>query len=458
MVDIPFPVSNSPGSTPGEGAGRLINAYAYKDGDGVRWRPVPGLDNFAALSVGEVRGGLFSQGSLLEVAGSTVVRVGRDGNVVPLQENVAGTGPVTMARNNNTSPQVVIVTNSRPYIVDGNVIKPYPDINLPLVNSISFLDGFFLFTTSLGGIVASQLNSTVINPISKATAEARPDGLLRGVVFGQQFFAFGTNTIEVWQNAGTTPFPLTRSSVIPLGLIGQWAVAGFEDGWGGPLIFGAQDGSIRRLNGYTPERISTEDLERLIVKVPDKSRLRASVYTFGGNGIWSLSCDDWTWEFNTTTGNWHERESYLSSRWRGAQTIFAFDRWVVADNAGGRLYQVNFDTRAEGGQHLIWGLDSGAVKQFPSRIQVPAAAFDFVLGQAPITKNPDAMISWSHNGGGSWSNPVVRSLNIQGETRGRVTINRIGLSTPAGVRYRFRVSDPAYTSFAGARMDAQGTR
>ena len=83
-----------------------------------------------------------------------------------------------------------------------------------------------------------------------------PDGLFRGIVYGPSFLAMGANTIEVWQDAATIPFPLSRVTVIPCGLYGPWAVAGAQDGWTEALIFVASDCSVRRIDGYTPTRIS----------------------------------------------------------------------------------------------------------------------------------------------------------------------------------------------------------
>lgn len=454
-VDIPWPTSSNPGSAPGEGNGRVVNCYAYKDGNGARWKPLPGLTPFATLPAGAARGALVVGSLLYLVIGSSVVQVFRDGSTTILEGSVAGSpNPVTMARNNAVLPDVQISTGAGDYVIRGLAVRTYPDGNLPPTNSVSILDGFFLSTTASGNIWASGLNGTSIDPESFAAAEARPDGLLRGVVFGEQFFAFGSETIEVWQDVGAQPFPLARSTVIECGLIGQWAIAGFEPGWSGPLIFGANDGSVRRLDGYTATRISNVDIERLIARVTDKSTLRASVYTFRGNAMWSLSSPDWTWEHNVTTGEWSERESVGLGRWRADLTVNAFGRWLAVDRGGGALLVITEDALGEADDALIWGLDSGSVKQFPARIQVPGAAFDFVLGQAPQGTDPKVMLSWSHDGGARWSNPVTRSIGTQGKSVGRVTVNRCGLTSHHGMQWRFRVSEPVYTSFAGGRMDA----
>lgn len=49
MAGIPFPLSNTPGLRPQDGAGRLINVYAEPrgEGQGAVWRRVPGARRFS---------------------------------------------------------------------------------------------------------------------------------------------------------------------------------------------------------------------------------------------------------------------------------------------------------------------------------------------------------------------------------------------------------------------------
>lgn len=54
-IPVPWPLSNSPGQKPQEGAGKLINVYAEPRGEnaGVVWHRVPGAAVFSrAPSVG----------------------------------------------------------------------------------------------------------------------------------------------------------------------------------------------------------------------------------------------------------------------------------------------------------------------------------------------------------------------------------------------------------------------
>lgn len=459
-VNIPFPITSAPGYKPGEGQGYLLNCYPEKLGDGVIFRRFPGLALFALLASNELRGFLAVANTLYVVVGPRVYMVDQNGGILALDGAIVGTGPVSMARNNKAaSPDIVIVAGLGNYVITDNAVLPYPDNNLPLCNSVSFLDGFFLFTTTSGDQWASELNSTVVNALSFAKAEAKPDGLRRGVVMGEQFLAMGPASIEVSQNVGTLPYPLQRTQVIPVGLLGAWAVSGFEDGWDKSLIFVASDSTVRMLEGYTPRQISNADIERDIASVADKSTLIACCYTFGGQAVWSLSSPTFTWDYNVTAGSWIKRESLELDRWRGQFSVRIFDKWLVGDIKAGAICSIEQDLKFENGEALIFGMDSGPVKQFPSRIRVPKAYFDFTLGQGvesgedPIQTDPQMMLSWSLDGGARWSIPVLKSIRRQGKYAGLVQHNRSGISSHHGIRYRWRISDPVDVAFSGARLD-----
>ena len=58
-VALPFPVSAMPGRRPGEGQGDLINVFARKVGNVIRWQRVPGTARFTDRSGEEPAPGLL---------------------------------------------------------------------------------------------------------------------------------------------------------------------------------------------------------------------------------------------------------------------------------------------------------------------------------------------------------------------------------------------------------------
>jgi hypothetical protein len=456
-ANIAFPTSSWPGDQ-GEGAGRLINVFADKEADKITWYRSPGLSAFADTGFSYPRGMLATDSALYVAVEGKLISINAAGVATAVGGALSGNLPVTMARNNKIpTPDIAIVSDAGAFTISGGSVVTWVDPDVGSPNSVSLLDAYFIFTYGDGSIISSDLNSTAINALSTAKAEANPDGIIRGTVSGRQFYAWGPSSLEIFDNAGTSPFPLARSTVVPVGLFGQWAIAGYEDGWDLSQIFVASDGTVRRLNGYQPERVSNRAVERDIQSVAVASTLRACVYTVAGNAFWVLSSPTWTWEYNATTGEWNERRSYGLTRWRGETSARAFGRWVVGDTQSTSILHIGSQWMGEGGDPLVARAE-GVMKDFPARIRVPVVDFDFTVGQGvenspePNAVDPQVLLSWSHDGGATWSNPLWRPLGRQGDFKRQIRLFNTGRSTPQGVRFAWEIPDPAPFQFRGATV------
>ncbi len=67
---------------------------------------------------------------------------------------------------------------------------------------MTFQDGYFIFSIADGRLQVSGINDTTISALDFTTAQARPGGLHRAVSFGQQLYAFGPASIEVYTEHG----------------------------------------------------------------------------------------------------------------------------------------------------------------------------------------------------------------------------------------------------------------
>jgi hypothetical protein len=459
-VSVPFPVSASPGQFPGEGTGDLINVYAERNGDELSWGRVAGLKSFASIpGFSGPRGFIYNESVLYGAFDGKLASITSAGVATALLNGLAGSDPVSMAINNAApTKDVVIVSENGAFIVSGGSVLAYPDADVGFPNSVSFLMGYFIFTYGSGRIVASDLNTSAIAIDSFASAEAKPDGLLRGIAFGDIWYGFGPESTEIWQNVGEIPFPLRRATVMPVGLFGQWAVAGDRAGWDRELMFVASDGTVRRMQGYSAEIISTPDVVTDINRLRFTPELvRADVYTAGENAVFVLSAPEWTWEFNLTTGTWNKRRSQDLPRWIGSGIVKAFGSWVVGSWSDERLFTLDEFATSEALTPLVAQHDSGPVKDFPRGIRVPSAYFDFTVGvgqgggDEPVA-DPKVSISWSHDGGLTWASPIVRRLGRQGESFRRIEVGPLGTATHHGIRLRWECSDPVRVKFRGARI------
>ena len=253
--------------------------------------------------------------------------------------------------------------------------------DLPSVDSVAGMNGYLIFTTGAGAIWATDLNAVTVQSDARTVAQMKPDALLRGVAFRGEFFAFGTESIEVYDDVGTNPFPLQYKSLIPRGLIGTHAVAGFEDGWANELMWVGEDGNVYLLDGYTPRPVGNDDVSRAVSTAGNRAAIEACVYMDGKNPFFAVtSPGEWTWEYNVATAAWNERKSYGRADWRARRAIRAFDRWIAGDDATGRFAAIDSTYAREHGGALVWRLESGANAQFPQRIVIPRGGFQFHRG------------------------------------------------------------------------------
>lgn len=466
MVAITFPVSTSPGLRVSEEAGRLINCYAEPLGEGARSVAVrhrsPGMATWGTTTRTGFRGGFTSEGVTYGAFNGKLEKWTASGASTNVG-NLTGTKKGFFARNNAATPDKWFVDP------DGNistftstaVSSGWPDADLPSVNSTCSIDGYGVFTTGSGKAYATDLNSTAVNALSFGTAESKPDGLTRCFSWGGRLYLAGSQSTEIWNNQGLSPFPFARADVIPIGIAGPYCVTGFEDNFQKGVYMTAGDNAVYSIVGNSPTKISPPDLDGLIEAVTDKTTIEMCSYMSRGHAFIQVSSDDWTWTFNLNNSKWHERQSYLADRSRITQSFYAFDKWLTGDTDSGNVPEITRTAALEIAAPLICEVWSAPVQKFPQRIRVATAWFDFAVGVGeasgtdPIATDPSIEISWSDDGGQTFCSPRVRRLGRQSVGTARVRVNQCGRTGPQGRIWKLRMSDPVHFGLMGGEMSAE---
>lgn len=470
MTAIPLPLISAPGLNSQTSGGRLVNTimeklsntagqkYAY-------WR-APGLKLFKTLTGSVFRGRLVVGSLLYVVVDDKAYSVTSGGTVTQMTGTVSGTAGVFMAHNNASTPDIVIVSpGDGAQVIASGAVSSYPDNDVGQPNSVVFHKGFFCFTYGDGKTRTSGINSTSINTNDVATAESKPDSLLRAIPLGNgQILLCGDASIEVWGGQNDTAYPWSYIATIPRGIIGPYAIAGHEDGFGKGVFFAGDDFGVHTLNGYQTVKISPPDLDRAIEAETSKSSIRVSVFIAGGRSFVAVQGTDWCWCYDVGEQTWHERESYLVKYWRACFPVKAFGKWLCGDLNTGDLLEISMSEQTEVGDPLRMRIETGPAGAFPSKVRINSIELYLTKGVGdaegldPVETAPDVEISMSRDGGNTWLDPRVVKIGRQAITDGRVRASIWGHADVQGVRWRFDMSSSVPFALMGADMKADVLR
>lgn len=470
MTAIPLPLISAPGRHPQTSGGRIVNTFVERLSDTAGqkyayWR-APGLKLFKAMTGGNFRGALLVGNLLYVVVDTVAYSVSATGTVTQMTGIVPGTVGVFMARNNATTPNIVIVSpGDGALVIASGAVSDYPDTDVGQPNSVVFHKGFFCFTYGDGKARTSGINSTAINTQDFVTAESKPDGLLRAIPLGNgQILLCGGASLEVWGGQNDTGFPWSYVATIPRGIIGPYAIAGHEDGFGKGIFFVGDDFGVHTLNGYQTVKISSPDIDRAIEGETAKASIRVSGFTASGRSFVAVQGGNWCWVYDVGEQTWHERESYLVRYWRACFPVKAFDRWLCGDLKTGDLLEIDMNAQDEVGDPLRMRIETGPAGAFPSKVRINSIELyltkgvGIATGLDPQQTDPDIGISVSKDGGQTWSNQRIVKVGRQAMTDGKVRSSIWGQAEPQGVRWRFDMSSAVPFALMGADMKADVLR
>lgn len=358
----PVPISLGLRSNPGRdgalGSARLINCYAINAGSEAKSEyplvACNGFTSFATITGGGVLRALlpFSPTLAYGVSGSVLFRTTSAGVTINLA-TYSTTGTVTMARNRRQpSAQIAVVSSDGLFrMIEGNVVTSPAIPEGVTFNSVCSIDGYFILTCLTGEWFITAIDDGgSIDELDFAEAESSPDGLLIGMVRGTDLCLFGPQSIEFWQNSGGDDFPFERVSVASMGCYAAGSVRDLTaviDGqttdtiaFAGTDAAGAYIG-VFLLNGYGAQKISSEAVDRSIrLEGTLTTNIKAFTYVFDGHVFYTITGATFTWEYNTTTGLWHERQSSSLPRWRVNDAASFAGRTIIGDYTLGLLYSM----------------------------------------------------------------------------------------------------------------------
>jgi Phage stabilisation protein len=455
---IPLPVRSYRHRSLPISAQRLINLFPETQPADAKTQvallSTPGLVPWVTVGNGPIRGLHVMDELLFAVSGNTVYQVRSNGNALAVGTVTIGTSPVQMADNGR---QLVIVTDPQAYVCDGDSVTQITDADFPGASTVDYLDGYHIFTSPLSGqfFISALLDATSYDALDFASAESSPDPLVKVLVDHREVWLLGKHSIELWTNSGGADFPFTRQpgAVLEAGCAAAGSVRKLDNS----VYFLGSDGICYRAVGYQPQRISTHALEQAWGTLRTLRDAQAIAYVQDGHSFYCLTLPGaGTWCYDAATGEWHERQSYGQTEWRAAGYAHVYGRRLVGDRSSGAIYELDPEAYAEGTDPQIRTADfpplhAEGARTFLSRLELDCeTGVGLADGQGA---NPQIALSWSDDGGKTWSNEHWASMGRIGAYRHRVRWYRLGSFRQRVCR--ISISDPVPVTIAAAYAEIQ---
>lgn len=430
----------------------------------------PGLKFAQAIGTGPIRALWSRQGNggvFYVVSGDAFYMLTSLTAVPTFIGKVGGVGPVSIADNGT---QIFLATNPSGYIynADTGAFGAIPDTDFPGAVTVTYLDGYFVFNepNSQRFWVTSLLDGTTIDPLDFASAEGAPDGLVAVYADHRELWLFGTDTTEVWYNAGNSDFPFSRiqGAFNELGCAAAFSVAKMDnqvywlgrDARGGAIVY--------RAAGYMGQRVSTHAVEWRMQEYANIADAVGFTYQQDGHSFYVLNFPsaNATWVFDAATSAWHERASFDRGQFKRhrANNMCNFnDNIVVGDYQNGNIYTFDLERYADYDRPQKWLRSWRALPTGQNNLKRTAQhslQLDCESGVGLATgqgSNPQVMLRWSDDGGHTWSNEHWVSMGAIGGYGVRAIWRRLGMTTKIRDRvYEVSGTDPTRLYITGAEL------
>lgn len=443
----------------------------------------PGLNFLQTVGTGPIRGLWAHQtngSDFYVVSGTEVYKLTGLTSTPTKIGNVSGTGPVSIADNG----AVIFFACNGPsytYYEPTNEFNQITDPNFPGAVTVAYLDTQFIFNEpnsqriwsvdTINPANGDYIYPLVFNSLFFASADGSPDGVQAVNVDHRQLWVFGTDSTEVWYNAGLSNFPLApvQGAFNEIGCVAPYTVAKLDNTlfWLGTDARG--QGIVYKANGYGAARMSTHAIEYAIAQYGNISDALAYTYQQEGHAFYVLifPTANATWVYDVATQAWHERAGFVNgafTRHRSNCQCNFGGNIIVGDFENGNIYTFDLSVYADNGQPQKWLRSWRALPTGQNNLKRTAQHSLQLECESGTGLNdgqgsdPEVMLRWSDDGGHTWSSEHWSKMGKIGEYYRRVFWRRLGMTLKLRDRvYEISGTDPIKIDITGAELIISGT-
>lgn len=410
----------------------------------------PGSFSAFSLLDSPIRGYHVAGTSLYVVAGTSLYEISI-GGVISLRGSLPTVSQLVSMADNGID--MITVDGVSGYVMNltTKAVTTITDVNFPFgCTTIGYINERYVAETPNSRIFtcSSQLNGAIWTPYLFATKEDYSDSIQAVNVFNGLIILWGTTqSIEFWQDAGLFPLPYQKV----VGATQTWGLAAkySRTVLGNTMAFlgKSPDGGVQvlRLNGVTPVRISTDDVENEIRKFAVYSDAISLTYTVNGHSFLQITFPSAarTFLYDSNTNIWSEAQTGLGVTGRHYANLgVSFNgKNYFSDTTTGTVYQFDLDTYSDNGVSILREICTRHVRNAGNELSLQDLYLDMEVGVGnSASLNPQMSLSVSKDGGKNFGPEKIRSLGAVGQYLKRVYFSRLG--SGKDFVFRIRMTDP----------------
>jgi hypothetical protein len=431
----------------------------------------PGATQLAQPRQAPVRGGIEYNGKAYFVIGDGFYEILSSG-----QSNLKGTlntsvGRVSMAHNGtrlNANQQIMVVDGTDGWIYDNtdDTFTQISDEDFQATEVVTFLDGYFVFVKKDTDrfYITALYDGTSIDYTDFATAESEPDKLLAVLSDRRDLFLFGEKTTEVWYNAGDpdNTFQRYQGGTTQTGCAAKFSVARFDNTVAWLTATERGDRMVAILGeGYSPQIISTPEVNYRLSTYTTYDDAFAYVYQHEGHEFYCLTfpSHNVTEVYDAVTQQWHQRGHTITGTFPNRERynchVFAFGKHLFGDAFNGKIYQLDTSVGTIDGERVPRERITPVLTDEERRIRISSFQLDMEEGVGSSNDDDTSMwLSYSKDGGHTYSSEVAQSVGDEGEYGKRVIWRRLGVAR--NWNFRLRTWSPKPMVLKGAYAKIHG--
>lgn len=354
---------------------------------------------------------------------------------------LTGVGDLSNVRwaSNRTQLMLVNGVDNWGYILTyaTNVLTKITDDNFLGGVTVVQMDGYFVVNNPNSQLmqVSALNNGLAWNGLDVASAESKADNLTGLIVDKGELLAIGTRTIEFWYNAGNaTGFPFSKrpGEYYDIGCVASGTTLNVDN----TVFLLDHRRYVVALTADNGIQIVSKDpwIRNEFLSYGDISDAYAFEFQDAGQLMYNIVFPSVgkTWTYDLITQEFHER-----SYWAPGAVEFSQHRvgscqkygqhYIAGDFENGNVYIYHSDYTDDNDEPIRRLFTLPYLHSLDNLMTVNSVYLHGEFGKIQdLTRDPQIMLRYSHDGGYTWSNELWASLGKTGEYSRRLKWYRLG--------------------------------